>query len=835
MNLDQSSIQAIADRVRASAAFEEENRKRRHRGLLSFAGNDDDWLFKTVRGRKGEGGFGGSQPPEPAVPRSSARELEPPRGKAGRLNVALPTKRRKFAGGPAPRAAADRLAAGYQPAVLKVISYGHGVTRAAAIGQYIQKEGVALETHDARILATQAAVAEEMKQWGKGFDKRRESDDVTMFRLSVAGEENAERLSLAVQAGFAGHGFAYRIDTLQDGSSVARVVATMAGHSVVRGENGAEKKKHRFHLSDRRQEDRQFSAPTRAMIASRIAETLGVMEDTVSVKPIGEPSHGKAGVVFQLSRLTHDGAAIGADGATIAAEEAVRQTAQSWDKTLNSYKPRDTMHMILSAKAGEDGQALVRAARGFLHEQFPNHKFAFGMHADMAEEGGHIHVHAIVAVKGEDGQRLRPGPAQLREWRALYAQHAQAQGMKIVATSAAYRASSQSYGPRDKAIVATAEKPRPGREARDRAYARANPHVIEKARQRIDYARANPIKIPISARQLRATQASLRDWRSVAAAQPDNTMASQFIDRMTQAVRSGSVVVAIRDGKDVRMGSDASADQMRENLKEINETVNKTAAMMNGQNKVEFLRRAAPTMELLAIRTDLKSLQERGVTHISHEEAHQIAGSRSEALIARAWEMEDQQYRTKDPSEWTEVDVAAFARSVQRSDDEFYSKRNAEQDEPFAEHVKDYAWEKARQEYGPAQHEPAVVQLTNRAREIEATEHLEAQRANEIRNRAIEQQLRDEHAGSIDPTSLEQVAQDREMVRNAESIAAKEAREAQAASEAARALTQNPSERLDPNTVKGERLEELQRLQSKSINTSPVDGEEPDSHKPQKQ
>ncbi|WP_156788630.1 hypothetical protein [Mesorhizobium amorphae] len=150
MNLDPSSIQAIADRIRASAAFEEENRKRRHRALLSFAGNDDDWLFKTVARGPGEGGFGGSQPPEPAVPRSSARELEPPRGKAGRLNFALPTKRRKLAGGPAPRAAADRLAAGYQPAVLKVISYGHGVTRAAAIGQYIQKEGgVALETHDA--------------------------------------------------------------------------------------------------------------------------------------------------------------------------------------------------------------------------------------------------------------------------------------------------------------------------------------------------------------------------------------------------------------------------------------------------------------------------------------------------------------------------------------------------------------------------------------------------------------------------------------------------------------------------------------------------------------
>ncbi|RVD04497.1 hypothetical protein EN749_35380, partial [Mesorhizobium sp. M7A.F.Ca.ET.027.02.1.1] len=124
MTLDQSTIQAIADRIRASAVFEEENRTRRHQSKLSFAANDDDWFVKTVRGRTGKDGFGGSQPPEPAVPRSSAQELEPPRGKAGRLNLALSTKRRKLAGGPAPRAAADRLAAGYQPAVLKVISYG---------------------------------------------------------------------------------------------------------------------------------------------------------------------------------------------------------------------------------------------------------------------------------------------------------------------------------------------------------------------------------------------------------------------------------------------------------------------------------------------------------------------------------------------------------------------------------------------------------------------------------------------------------------------------------------------------------------------------------------
>lgn len=51
--------------------------------------------------------------------------------------------------------------------------------------------------------------------------------------------------------------------------------------------------------------------------------------------------------------------------------------------------------------------------------------------------------------------------------------------------SAKERASAQSYGPQDKAIVDTAERPRPIREARDRAYAAdpANRHLIDNSRQ----------------------------------------------------------------------------------------------------------------------------------------------------------------------------------------------------------------------------------------------------------------------------------------------------------------------------------------------------------------
>ena len=653
---------------------------------------------------------------------------------------------------------AVQIAAGYQPAVLKVISYGHGGQRATAMGQYVQRDQVALETHTGKLLATQEAVAAEMKEWARDFEKRRESDDVTTFRLSVAGEGDEDRLVAAVEAGFSGHRFAYRIERHEDGSLEAQVVATMAGHTYVHGQNGAEKVRERFHLSEARgKAERAFSRPTQLAISRRIVEALGVSAEAVEIVPDGPASHGKAGVVYQLSRLAGRGDVVGQDKAPIATEPQVRATAQAWDRSLNSFSPRDVMHMILSSKAGEDKEALVATARSFLHAQFPEHKFAFALHDDKETEG-HMHVHVIVAVKGEDGQKMDPGPADLRAWREAYAEHAQAHGMKIVATSAAYRASSQSYGPRDKAIVDVADRPREGREARDRAYAQMNPHVVDNARQRIQRAQTNPIRIPNTAWELRAVNDGLSDFRAAANAQPDNPIAAELANRLTQAQASGSVLVALQDYQKGNTMADATAAEMRENLRDLNSAVAVAAGVMDGAEKTEFLRRTAQTMEMLAIRTDVKEKQESGVNEFTEDEIRQIAGPHADAIIAHA-------------------------------------------------------------------------------RQIQASEELEAQRAEQIRDRAIEHQYEHERSGKTDPASLQEVAEDRATTRNAETIAARERIEAQAAAEAARALAENPTQKLNPNLVQSDRLEELQREQQRVYNKQGVDitggdEEEPDSQKP---
>ena len=756
MSVDQAVAQ-MAARMQADADREAQSRARRRRRLL-----DDDWGSGGKAGapgalsRKPAGDLGRPQPvvrPLDAgpvrVPVSSSFRLEdPPRGKVARP-LAVPSRRPVSTGG---GTRAERLAAGYQPAVLKVISYGHGVSRATAMGQYVQRDEVALETHTGQLLRTHDAVAAEMKEWARDFDKRKPSDDLATFRLSVAGE-GAERLAAAVEAAFAGHRFAYRIDRERDGSAVARVVATMAGQRAA-GETGEEPARERFHLSEVRG-DRRFSKPTQEAIVGRVSEALGVPAEAVSVMPDGEASHGKAGVVYQVSRLASRGEAIGDDGRVVASEPQVRATAQAWNRSLNSFMPRDVMHMILSAKAGEDKASLVATARSFLHAQFPEQKFAFALHDDK-EQDGHMHVHVVMAVKGEDGQKLRPGPADLRAWREVYAEHAQAHGMKIVATAAAYRASSQSYGPRDKAIVDVAERPREGREARDRAYAQLNPHVVDNARQRIARARTNPVRFADTPWGLRGAQEGLADWRAVAAAKPHDGLAAGFVARLEQSLASGRLLIDLQTHRKGHVMADATAAEMRENLRDLNDAVTVTAGIMEGATKTEFLRRTAETMERIAIQTDLKAERERGRTHISEDEARRMFGPDADALIARA-------------------------------------------------------------------------------REIQAAEELEAQRAETMRARAIEDEVRDERSSSTDPASLQEVADERAAVRNAETIAARERREAQAAAEAARTLAENPRQKLNPNP-QGERLEELKRQQQRVYNKDGIDitgaDEEPQSEKP---
>jgi type IV secretion system T-DNA border endonuclease VirD2 len=589
------------------------------RGATITGGRDEERARSLPASSSGGGGAASS-----ASPRSGSA------ASAGGLSAG---------GAQAAVARARQLAAGYQPAVIKVVSYARGAARATATGQYVQREDVALETHDGRMLGDREAVAEEIKAWSTGFSKRAESQDVAAIRLKLHGvrdtPEGRETYEKAIAAGFGGHRHAYRIDALPSGELEARLVVAMAGSQ-----------RERFRVREERVggeegfTQRRLDAASESAVKARIHAATGYPTHAMSVDP-GATSHGRDGVTYRLNKLVEKGSAVDERGKAIANVADARVAAREWGPSLRSQSSRDTMHLIISAKAGTDVRALTDAARAFLHDRFADHKFMFGVHTDKEAEG-HIHAHAVITVRNESGQKIHPGRDTFSDWREAYAQHAQAQGLKIVATSARERASSQSYGPKDKAIVDAAERPRPAREARDRAYAAdpANQRLIDNARQRIRIARTNPIRLPSSEFDRRAVKESIEAWTSIVQEAPGNTLAKDMLERLTMAEAVGGILHTIEKRVDHLTKEDQNmpitSEQMAKDLRSMNEAVSRTTDLLDGETKHQFRETSARYLETLANRVDLQQAQESGIQELTRAEVEKIAGANADALIERA-------------------------------------------------------------------------------------------------------------------------------------------------------------------------------------------------------
>ncbi|WP_089172939.1 relaxase/mobilization nuclease domain-containing protein [Bosea sp. AS-1] len=688
----------------------------------TITGGRDEERSRSLPGSSAGGGGGGATSPRPPAPAPIAGGLS--------------------GGGQGAAGRARQLASGYQPAVVKVLSWAHGTVRATKTGQYAQREDVPLETHDGRMLTDREAVADEIKAWSVNFSKRAESQDVGAVRLSLRGvkdnEEGRDTYEKAIAAGFAGHRYAYRLDTTESGELEARLVVALAGPA-----------KERFRVREERVGDREggfarkrFDMASEGKIKDRIHAATGIDAAAIDASP-GMTNHGRNGATYRLNRLVEHGAAVDDKGKEIANVADTRIAAREWGPSLRSQSVRDTMHLMLSAKAGTDVEALRRAARSFLHDRFGDHKFMFGIHVDK-EAAGHIHVHAVIAAKGESGQKLHPGPETFREWRTAYAQHAQAEGLRIVATSARERASSQSYGPKDKAIVDAADRPRPAREARDRAYAAdpANRRLIDNARQRIAVARSNPIRLPMSPPARAAVNESVVAWRAVAAEQPENPQAKDMLERLLLAQAVGGILQAI--GKrvehltkeDVAMA--ITSEQMAKDLRVMNEAVSRTSDLLDGQTKQQFRETSARYLETLANRIDLQRAQERGVEQLSRSEVEAIVGENADRLVARA-------------------------------------------------------------------------------QEVSARERREAAAAERLADRALNAERRQEANAAMDPRSQRELRAERAVVAGSQQSAAREAREAAAAADAARMIAEHPGQTIPNALVQTDALAKLRAEQERIV------------------
>ena len=664
--------------------------------------------------------------------------------------------------------AAGLVAKGYAPAVVKVVSYATGTARAKATAQYVAREGVEIETREGFVLADSAAVNAEIEAWSGRFGKREPTQDVMGVRVEIAGlradrAEDRGALMRAVAAGFAGHRHAWQMEEGSDGSLRAHVVTAAAGTGRERFRVTAERIGEAGDGFDRRILD----APSEARIKARMTEAAGIAPHRVTLAPTA-PGHGIEGVRHQLDRMVARGPAQDERGRRLTSTADAQEIGRDWRRDLRSQQARDTMHLVMSARAGTDPKALRETVRTFLADRFGDHAYLFGVHTDK-EASGHIHAHAVIAVRDDGGRKMQPGPQDFRGWRESYAAHAQAQGLRIVATTARERASHQSYGARDKAIVAAADRPRSQRESRDRAYASrpGNQEMIANARQRIATARSNPIRVPRGAVALAETAEAAQRWAAVAAEQPGNAVAAHYAQRTRDAyqlgerasVRQTEIVSAQPERQQGGSSMTVTAARMETDLKRMNAQAEETAAKLAGPARDQYEEATARILQTSAVQLDLQRLMEKGQTHIDLETARaMLPPDRADAILARLRTQTVEQGRaepTQDQGDSQGREPANPTAGMERP----AGDRSTEQRDERAE---------------------------AEASRIAARETREAEAAERLERRALEIERADEAMTSQSPEAMRRLEMDRGVSRAATRLAHQERNEADAAEQIAR-------------------------------------------------
>lgn len=328
------------------------------------------------------------------------------------------------------------LASGSQPAVVKMASFGGG-SRLGAMINYVSRNGaVVVENERGDQLRGRDQLSAVGDEWDHLMKNRAESRDIGLFKISVAdGERTHDELfdhaREIVRHGLGDRAFVFSVSARADGGGF-----DIDGVTVLRNARGE-----RLTADDK---------------AAAIVQTR--MESAGANAAFRFSGYGN-GTDYGTSQVrsmvaSHKGEVQDERGRVIAdAKQAGDLVQLEWRDQLHSRKPRDVMHLILSARAGTDTGAFQSAARDFLGQQFAGHRYVFSLHDAGSDpkaeaEGGkrpHVHVHAIVAMRSDAGDRVETTIATFRQWRLTMAEKARAHGINMEMTDRRDRASAPTY------------------------------------------------------------------------------------------------------------------------------------------------------------------------------------------------------------------------------------------------------------------------------------------------------------------------------------------------------------------------------------------------------
>ncbi|WP_433850635.1 LPD7 domain-containing protein [Brucella pseudogrignonensis] len=332
------------------------------------------------------------------------------------------------------------VAAGSQPAVVKMASYGGGA-RFGAMVNYVSRNGeIRVEKENGDRLQGREELARLRGEWEPLFQNRAESRDIATFRVSIEASGFATEDALhqlvrnSLSSAFGNRNFAYSV------SQPSRGVLNVDGILVLRSAEG----------------ERLTGDPKAAeIIQRRYNESAASKLAKARFRFTGYGNGVEYGAAILRNLVEdHKGEVRDDKGRVILdARSAGDLVQKQWRRKLHSRKGRDVMHVIMSAKAGTNVPAFEGAVRDFLAAQFEGHRYIFAMHDPFSDpkemgQGGkrpHIHAHAIIAMRSDAGDRVETSPQVFRQWRELMAEKAREHGIAMEMTDRREFASAPAY------------------------------------------------------------------------------------------------------------------------------------------------------------------------------------------------------------------------------------------------------------------------------------------------------------------------------------------------------------------------------------------------------
>jgi hypothetical protein len=333
------------------------------------------------------------------------------------------------------------IAAGAQPVVIKVTSTVSSRASAAGLLTYlgtreVEKENgekgkadIPIFDQDGIAIASREERAAALQDWLSEFREPYALDAVATLSIKVSDAVSGEELHEALNAAFGAKPFLY--SRHQDGSVSVYAVTSLPAKKIAGALRAREKDEGPARTLDKAEAD----------IAGRMSDA-GVLAE---VRIVGAAVSDKSGRYFLEKFLRTEKHVVTSAGEAVKRGAAVKDVAdgiwRGWSADIRTVEPRNAFHVIFSARAGTDGDAMNRAVRDFLSEQVAGHRWITAHHPDT----GHVHVHAMISARDDVGKALRLTKPELYAWRERFAEKAREQGIAMVATRRADVAATRPY------------------------------------------------------------------------------------------------------------------------------------------------------------------------------------------------------------------------------------------------------------------------------------------------------------------------------------------------------------------------------------------------------